>query len=108
MYYKNQYLRYGIGKNILKNIFNINGVSDYKNKFDLDLNLKNNKELLENLNKIIFLNFEKKEVYLKNKKLLLEKKKINGSYKGYKYFRGLPIYNQRTKTNSRTSRKKIL
>lgn len=28
-----------------------------------------------------------------------------GSYKGYKLIRGLPVHNQRTKTNSKTARK---
>lgn len=105
--YKNEFFKkYGIGLSTIKLIYNSYGISLLKNK--INLSNKFNNVLQEDLNKFLFLNIEKKEVYLKEKKIVLEKKKKNGSYKGYKYFRGLPMYNQRTKTNSRNSRKKIL
>jgi small subunit ribosomal protein S13 len=60
----------------------------------------------ENLDTFLKINLLKKE-YLSKKENYNKNKKIeNGSYQGYKFFRGLPVSNQRTKTNSRTARKK--
>jgi len=57
-----------------------------------------------NINFFLIKNLENSDFLLKKKKDSLINKIEIGSYKGYKIVRGLPIYNQRTKTNSRTSR----
>lgn len=96
IYFKN----YNIGyKNIVKML----------NKYGLLLN--KSYEFIDNdtyilIKKTIMLTILKKEVLFKNIYENIRNKLLNGSYIGYKYFRGLPIKNQRTKTNSRTARKK--
>ncbi len=61
--------------------------------------------LRNNIEQFIITNNEQKDVILKN--LNFNKKKLidNKSYHGYRLIRGLPLKNQRTKTNSRTARK---
>ena len=61
--------------------------------------------LEKKINFFLLKNLENKDFIIKKDYDLIFKKVENGSYKGYKYFRGLPIYNQRTKTNAKTSRK---
>jgi ribosomal protein S13 len=69
-------------------------------------NIKDNIYLEEDLNISFFLikNLENSDFLLKKKNDSLINKIETGSYKGYKVVRGLPIFNQRTKTNSKTSR----
>lgn len=68
---------------------------------------KSNKSILnlEEINTFWNLNGLKKDVCLKL--LFLKKKSLitSGSYKGYKKVRGLPVNNQRVKTNAKTTRK---
>jgi len=63
------------------------------------INIKNSIE------QFIVTNNEQKDVILKN--LNFNKKKLidNKSYHGYRLLRGLPLKNQRTKTNCRTVRR---
>lgn len=96
---------YGINLYHLKILLLNNGLNLQKNYKNIDLDLYN---IIDDINVFLSLNLEKKEVLLKNKKSILEKKKKIGLYKGYKFYMGLPMYNQRTKTNNRTSRKKLL
>lgn len=49
-------------------------------------------------------NIENQDFLRKKIKNVLQKKLENGSYHGYKFYRTLPIKNQRTKTNSKTTR----
>lgn len=64
-------------------------------------------DILKILERLLIVSIIKKEILLKNIYDNILKKLDNGSYIGYKRFRGLPVHNQRTKTNSRTSRRLI-
>lgn len=97
IYFKN----FNIGYKNIKRILNKYGLLINKKYINLDNNLY---ELIE---KTIILTIIKKEILFKNVYENLRNKIINGSYQGYKRLRGLPIKNQRTKTNNRTSRKYI-
>jgi ribosomal protein S13 len=99
MIIKKYFKQYNIGYKNINKIFNKYGLSFNKNYNNVNINLS---DLLE---KCIILTIIKKEILFKNiyENLLL--KLENGSYIGYKKFRGLPISGQRTKTNSRTARK---
>lgn len=70
------------------------------------INLVNDLKLIEqNIDDFLKINLFKKEHLLKILNFNKNKKIENGSYIGYKVSRGLPVHNQRTKTNSRTSRR---
>ena len=99
----NNFLDYGINLSKKSILFKIFGLKNKKYSF-LNSNLKNIEQDLDTFLKI---NLEKKEYIIKTKVMNKVKKLENGSYKGYKNYRGLPINNQRTKTNSRTSRRII-
>jgi len=93
------YSKFGLNlarSSILLNYF---GFSNKKGK-----NIKNNIYIENIFNLFLLKNLEKKDFILKKNYNLVFKKIENGSYKGYKFSRGLPIYNQRTKTNSKTAR----
>jgi ribosomal protein S13 len=97
---KNFYNKYGLNltkTNILLNLF---GFSNLKSK-----NLKNIIDYDNEFDFFLIKNLEDKDLILKKNYDSVFKKIENGSLKGYKFVRGLPIYNQRTKTNSKTSRK---
>lgn len=68
----------------------------------------NNKGLLKQLEKNLLYFFKRKEQIKHIRYNNIMKKIVNGSYFGYKRIRGLPMYNQRSKTNNRSSRKKII
>ena len=99
MLIKTYFKDYNIGNRNIKKILNKYGLLINKKYINIDINLYT---LIE---KSIVLTIIKKEALFKSIYENLRSKLINGSYKGYKRFRGLPIKNQRTKTNSRTSRK---
>lgn len=72
------------------------------------LNNSNDLKIIDlEIDTFLKINLMKKEHFVKTNVLNKLKKIENGSYKGYKGFRGLPIFNQRTKTNSRTSRRVV-
>ena len=79
--------KFGLNKKIFLNINDLSFLSDF--------------------NQYLLMNLEKKDFILKNNYLLSLQKIDIGLYRGYKYIRGLPLNNQRTKTNSKTSRKKL-
>lgn len=96
---KKLYLNYGLNVSrslILLNLFGFSNIKSKNIKF-IDIEKKIDLFLLKNL--------ENKDFILKKNYDLVLKKVENGSYKGYKYTRGLPIYNQRTKTNAKTAKK---
>lgn len=90
---------YNIGYKNIKKMLNSYGLLINKKYDSID------KNLYESIKKSIILTIIKKEVLFKSIYENLLNKVKNGSYIGYKRFRGLPMKNQRTKTNSRTSRK---
>lgn len=89
--------KYGLNHNRLNSLFNKFGISNKNKSF-------NSKLLQDKLNKFLNLNLDKKELILKKNHLIFLKGLENGSFKGYKKFRGLPSRNQRTKTNAKTNR----
>lgn len=95
---KNLYNKYGLNLSKSNILLNLHGFSNIKSK-----NLKN--ILSDDFNLFLIKNLENKDFILKKNYDSVLKKIENGSLKGYKFVRGLPIYNQRTKTNSKTSRK---
>ena len=95
---KNLYLKYGLNVSRSLILLNLFGFSNIKSKNIKFIDIE--KEL-----DLFLLNLENKDFVLKKNYDLVLKKVENGSYKGYKYTRGLPIYNQRTKTNSKTAKK---
>jgi small subunit ribosomal protein S13 len=99
MIIKKYFKQFNIGYKNINKIFNKYGLLFNKNYNNVNINLS---DLLE---KCIILTIIKKEILFKNIYENLLFKLENGSYKGYKKFRGLPIKGQRTKTNSRTARK---
>lgn len=67
--------------------------------------VQKNKNIVESMQSFLNMCGLNKDVYLQD---LFEKNKqlvSCGSYLGYRNFRGLPVKNQRTKTNARTSRR---
>lgn len=94
---------YSLNLSRLNILFNLFGVNKNSKK------TKTNSFVFDNLDFNFFLskNIDSKDFLLKHKYLLKMRSFENGSYKGYKNFRGLPLRNQRTKTNSRTNRKFI-
>jgi small subunit ribosomal protein S13 len=62
-------------------------------------------DILKNLERLLLVTIIKEEILFKRIHDNVLLKFENGSYTGYRRFRGLPVHNQRTKTNSRTSRK---
>lgn len=75
------------------------------------LNKKKHSNVIKKINfknsieQFIISNTEQKDVILKNFNFNKKKMIDNKSYRGYRLIRGLPLKNQRTKTNSRTARK---
>lgn len=64
--------------------------------------------ILENeLDLFLKIHLVKKDFVLKSISLNKLNKVKNGSYSGYRLIRGLPVKNQRTKTNAKTARKMI-
>jgi ribosomal protein S13 len=96
---KNLYLKYGLNVSRSLILLNLFGFSNIKSK-----NIKYT-GIDKKLDRFLLKNLENKDFILKKNYDLVLKKVENGSYKGYKYTRGLPIYNQRTKTNSKTAKK---
>lgn len=96
--------KYGLGFNSVNNLYLKYGFRTNKHYY----NMKEDTILIKEINKIFTKVLIKDEILIKDKFTSLETLIKNGSYKGYKRFRGLPMYNQRTKTNSRTPRKKLL
>lgn len=92
---------YGLNLSRLNNLFNLFGINKKSKKIKSDFFLYDNLDFDSFLSK----NLDNKDFLLKNKHLLKMRFFENGSYKGYKNFRGLPTRNQRTKTNSRTCRR---
>jgi ribosomal protein S13 len=95
---KNLYNKYGLNLSKSNILLSLYGFGNIKSK-----NLKN--ILNDDFNLFLIKNLENKDFILKKNYDSVLKKIENGSLKGYKFVRGLPIYNQRTKTNSKTSRK---
>ena len=91
---------FDIGNN-KSNIISIKyGLNKKKN-----INLKNKKDLKMSIEQFIITNNDQKDVILKNLNVYKKKLIDNKSYYGYRIIRGLPLKNQRTKTNSRTVRR---
>lgn len=63
-------------------------------------------DILDNINKFLIVNLVKKDIILKDRYLKTFQYIENGSLKGYRKIRGLPLFNQKTKTNAKTARKK--
>jgi ribosomal protein S13 len=94
------YLKFGLNlvrSSTLLNYFGFSNIKSKKIKNDIYFEKKFNFFLLKNL--------ENKDFILKKNYDLVLKKIENGSYKGYKFSRGLPIYNQRTRTNGKNAKK---
>jgi len=96
---KKLYSYYGLNISRSSILLNSSGFSNLKLKNLKNLDLENEVDFF------LLKNLENKDFILKKNYDLILKKVENGSYKGYKFTRGLPIYNQRTKTNSKTARK---
>lgn len=95
-------LNYGINLSRYDLLLKKFGIKNKKFK-----NLNNNIKFLEkDLDTFLKINLIKKDYLIKVNIMNKLKKIESGSYKGYKLYRGLPVNNQRTKTNSRTARKK--
>lgn len=93
---------YGVNLIRLKFLLIFFGFSNFKNlKLNKFLSFIDNTEL----NLFFIKNIQNSDFIIKRINDNILKNIDNGSYKGYKFCRGLPIYNQRTKTNSKTSRK---
>jgi ribosomal protein S13 len=90
--------KYNIGIKNIEAILMSQGLNIRKNYQGLD------DEVLKNLERILIVSIVKKELILKTIYDNIAQKLDNGSYRGYKRFRGLPVHNQRTKTNSRSAR----
>ena len=97
---KNIYSKYGLNISKSNNLLSLFGFSNLKSK-----NFKVNLDLIKDIDFFLIKNLNNKDFIFKKNYDFISKKVENGSYKGYKFVRGLPIYNQRTKTNSKTSRK---
>lgn len=93
------YLKYGLNISRSLILLNLFGFSNIKSK-----NIKFN-DIEKELDLFLLKNLENKDFILKKNYDLISKKVENGSYKGYKYTRSLPIYNQRTKTNAKTAKR---
>jgi len=98
---KDFYRIYGLNLSRVNLLFNIFGFNNNQSKFKID-----DFFLKDEIENFLLQNLENKDLILKNKFVVSSQNVENGSYKGYKFFRGLPMYNQRTKTNSRTTRRK--
>ncbi len=97
-----------------KNLIKYYGINNfYSNlilsKFGLASNIKSYKfkylSLVQDIKTLVSYFFLKREQLKKLKWLNINVKIKNGSYYGYKRIRGLPMYNQLTRVNSKTSRK---
>ena len=97
---KNLYLKYGLNLSRSSSLLNYFGFSNIKSKNIKDVNSFNDVFDFFLLKKL-----ENKDFILKKNYDLVLKKIENGSYKGYKFSRGLPIYNQRTRTNGKNSKR---
>jgi ribosomal protein S13 len=91
---------YGLNLSKSNNLLNLFGFSNLKSK-----NFKNDLQLNNDIDFFLIKNLDNKDFILKKNYDSILKKIENGSLKGYRFIRGLPIYNQRTKTNSKTARK---
>ena len=97
--------------NFCTNFYNVGNNKSSIISIKYGLNKKKHKNIIKKINiknsieQFIVTNNEQKDVILKN--LNFNKKKLidNKSYRGYRLVRGLPLKNQRTKTNSRTARR---
>jgi ribosomal protein S13 len=99
MLIKKYFKQYNIGYKNRNKILNKYGLLINKNYNNINISIS---DLIE---KCIILTIIKKEILFKNIYENLLFKLENGSYGGYKRFRGLPIKGQRTKTNNRNARK---
>jgi ribosomal protein S13 len=97
---KNLYTIYGLNLTRTSSLLNFFGFSNIKSK-----NLKDLKFYKKKMNFFLLKKLENKDFVLKKKYDSVSKKIDNGSYKGYKFTRGLPIYNQRTRTNAKNAKK---
>lgn len=92
---------YGLNLSRISKLYKVFGLKLKKYK-----NNTNDLKIIErDIDTFLKINLIKKEYLLKIITLNKLKKIETGSYKGYLTYRGLPIKNQRTKTNSRTSRR---
>lgn len=81
----------------------------FKNNIKITKNSSSGLKIVsENMDTFLRLSLSKKEIIVKNEKFNQQFRIEIGAYSGYKLVRGLPRKNQRTKTNSRTSRRKNL
>lgn len=97
-------LKKGVFKDSFLGLTNINKLLFFQG-LTIQKNYKKLKKVMyDKLKKIISFNVLKKELIIKEIYENILVKLENGSYSGYKRIRGLPIKNQRTKTNNRTSR----
>jgi ribosomal protein S13 len=97
---KNLYSVFGLNLSRTTSLLNIFGFSNLKSK-----DLKDLKVYKKKINFFLLKKLENKDFILKKKSDFILKKIDNGSYKGYKFTRGLPIYNQRTRTNGKIAKK---
>jgi len=95
--------KYGVGLSFCNLILNKYGLI-----FNKNYGVINNKILFKNLEKNLLFFFQKKERIIRIRHENVKKKIDNGSFYGYKKIRNLPMYGQRTKTNNRTGRRKIV
>jgi ribosomal protein S13 len=97
---KNLYLKFGLNLTRSSALLNNFGFGNLKSK-----NIKNNIIFEKMFDFFLLKKLENKDFILKKNYDLVLKKIENGSYKGYKFSRGLPIYNQRTRTNGKNAKK---
>jgi ribosomal protein S13 len=97
---KHLYSKFGLNLTKSSSLLNYFGFSNIKSK-----NFKNNINLEKKIELFLIKKLENKDFVLKKNYDLVLKKIENGSYKGYKFSRGLPIYNQRTRTNGKNAKK---
>lgn len=91
---------FGLNLSRTTSLLNSFGFSNLKSK-----NFKEVKLYKKKINFFLLKKLENKDFVLKKKYDSVLRKIENGSYKGYKFCRGLPIYNQRNRTNAKNARK---
>ena len=101
MLIKTLFYRYNIGIKNIGSFLLSQGLLIQKGYQGID------EDILKILERLLVVSIIKKEILFKNRYDNILQKLDNGSYIGYKHFRGLPSHNQRTKTNSRTARRII-
>jgi len=89
---------YGIGRAFSKKI-----LKEANIKIDIRAN-KLSAEEINRLREIIEKNYKVEGELRRGKMMNVKRLRDIGSYRGSRHFKGLPVYGQRTKTNSRTVR----